>query len=142
MIFNWLQIAITAGLTLLVAYGLHSLDIDRIEAKQAKTIQSQIAFDIMQCQKQKEITKGANDDLQNKYDALAAQYQRLQQRPAKTVYIARSTVSSDGKTSSSKLPDGNGVSDQSLYNFANRCEKTRLQLINLQEFNIKTWKSL
>lgn len=61
---NWLIIGITAAVVSFIGYGLHSWDIDRLEAKHVKELNAQIEFDKQQCKAGKQITERTSSDFQ------------------------------------------------------------------------------
>ena len=67
---NYLTIGATAILTALIAYGLHSFDVNRINAKHLKEMTRQNDALVAQCDHDKNITKRVSHDLQKNLSTL------------------------------------------------------------------------
>lgn len=139
---NWktiLAVILTAGL----AYGLHALDVYRLEDEQRAAVAAQLKTDTEACDKAKEITKGVSDGLQKNLDDLSLAYAAVKRvRPNACVVVrpANATKRNDAATGSAipARPDG-GVNSDDLYAFANDAETDRLKLTACQSFITQTW---
>lgn len=139
---NWLSAAAGAILTALVGYGLHSLDVDRINAKHEKAMTAQAESLNKQCADQQAITERVSNDYQNKVADLG---KRLD--AARRLYSGNACLTVTGHAASgyddaaaANKPAGQGAGRNSTIDinkyidFAAEGEKYRLQLLACQSY--------
>lgn len=136
---SWIQIAGGAAAAFALSFLLNTVEVDHIEAKQRQALADQKTQLEQKCKDDQAITKGANDELQKKYNSIAgklAASKRLQ--PAHCIIVA-----SSGETISAGSGVGhagqNGISTDWLYEYAAECETYRTQRISLEKFIDDTW---
>lgn len=136
MIFPWyIPAAGAAIITSMIAYGAHSLDVNRIEAKAAKELKDQVTFDINKCESSTKSTRDDNEHYQKAIASRDALITELSKRPAKCLYISRAT--NNTKSGSVQSGQGNGLPDSVLHRFSGFCEADRAGLETLQQHNDK-----
>lgn len=134
MIFAWPQIIAASVLTVLICYGLHSLDIDRVQSKAASTLASQMQFDIKQCESQKQITSKSETDYETAIAQRDADIKRLRNQPTKLVYITKPASSSNAANQPNQPSSANAIDSGRLYDFSGECEADRIKVNILQSF--------
>ena len=143
LISNWktiLGVIATAS----IAWMLHSLDVNRIEAAQREALAEQVKVDTNVCNADKAITEGVSNDYQKKVTDLGNQLAALKLRePSRCISVSPAKPSCRGNASpKSSEPSGtDGVTSYALYDYASDAEKYRIQLISCQDFISKTWAS-
>lgn len=130
-------IAIPAVLvTAFIAFGLHRLDVARIEARNVKAMDAQKAQLIAECEKAQQITEGVSHDYQEQLYALSRELdtlKRVHSHP-ECVPIAKPSAGCNGTTSTGKPIEAHGLRTDWLYDFAAEAERYRIQLIACQNF--------
>ncbi len=131
------RIAIMAALALLalgggIKIGLYIGNAEKVHAlsQQAKSLKEQ-------CDKDKAITKEANDDLQGKLNAINAKRNSERLQGSFCVPLTKPSINSP---SGAKHARQAGIELQWLYDYAAECEEYRSDVIVLQEFQDKVWK--
>lgn len=146
LITNWkwiLSATVSTIATAGLAYLLHTVDVDRLEAEQRQAIIDQKTADTKSCNDDKAITEGVSHAYQDKLSALTDQLNTLQRvRPNVCIHIAAKPAAGHNAASGTTKPaDTHGTVDSaSLYDFAGESEKYRLQLLGCQQFINETWK--
>lgn len=138
---KWLFAGGGALATALIAYGLHSFDVNRIEANHAKALKAQAVALNDQCEKQKAITEKVSNDYQNKISDLnrrIADARRLHGHNA-CIAIKSNTSGRHDATASGGVASGQGAGGYSIdinqyIDFASEGEKYRIQLLACQDF--------
>lgn len=144
MIFliTWWKAIAGAGVALLIAFALHSLDVGRLEIKHAAALSAQQTTLEAKCRTDKAITEGVSNELQKKLSDRTRQLNALRVRPPRCIpVIADAAAGHDAAPAGEKLPDKNGLPSSVLYDLAADAEKTGLQLDACQGFVKKTWES-
>lgn len=142
LISNWktiLGVVATAAL----AYLLHTVDVDRLEAQQRQAVADQVNADTKSCNADKAITQGVSHDYETKITGLTAQLNDLQRvRPNVCVTIAPHAAGGHDATTGTSKPANThgGVDSDALYALAAEGERYRLQLSACQDFITQTWK--
>lgn len=143
MIIPWWLSALAGAISAsILAFFIADWDIHRIEVNNDKAIASQIVFDIKKCELEKQITKGANDDLQNENATLKSQLDTAKLRVGTRCIMPVTKPAGLGHAADSpaKLPTPDaGITTTALLDFAASCEQTRLYLINLRKFDATVW---
>jgi len=134
LLSNWKVIS-AAALAFAMAYMLHSIDINRIEAKHKQALAAQVIFDITQCSNSKQPTKEGNENYQKLIADRDATIASLSKRPARCLYVNR--AANDPKSGSIQPGEGNGLPSEVLYRFSGFCEADRAGLDTLQQYNEK-----
>lgn len=141
LLTNW-KTVLGVVVTCILAYGLHALDVYRIEDQQRAALAAQADALVKQCDAEKKITKEVSDGYQKQLDAVATELARVKRvRPATCVVVSASTPT-HGRNETpvpNKLARQDGVTSDALYDFASEAEGYRLQLIACQDFVNKTW---
>lgn len=139
-ILNWFQICIGAVGAFALSFLLHTIDVSFIEASWRHKLDDQKIALEKQCNDDKAITKGTNDDLQKAYDSIAGKL-----AASKRMQPARCVIPASGKA---EPPAGgaehagqNGISTDWLRDYAAECETYRSQRIGLEKFIDDTWKA-
>lgn len=132
---NWIMVALGAIPTAILAFLLHTLDVDHLKHKQETELVAQQAADKQVCDSDKAITKESNDALQKDHDAIAARLTQLLQSPATCVSISQpAQLPSSGQ---SKHAGSHGISSSWLRSFAATCEGYREELNTCIDFTTK-----
>lgn len=140
LLTNWKTLVGMFG-TAALAYLLHTVDVDRIEAQQRAAITAQQDADKTKCDNAKKITEGVSHDYQVKLSSLSAQLASIKRlRPARciAVPITSPATGRDAAPSGAELPRQDGITSDALYDFANAAERVRLQLVGCQSFVTQT----
>ena len=138
---NWktiLAVVFTAAL----AYGLHALDVYRLEDQQRSEIAAQVKADNDQCSKDKAITKGVSDAYEKQISSLDSELNSIKRvRPSACLIVqsSRSAKRNNAASGVAKPSQQNGVDSDALYDFARDSEGYRIQLIACQSFIQQTW---
>lgn len=125
-----------ALITALISFGLHKIDMARIEAKQVKALAAQEAQLTAACQKAQKITEEISHDYQEQLSAFnrkLAALKRVRTNP-QCVPIADAAARHDGAANTDKLSGPRGLRPDWLYDTAAEADQYRLQLIACQEF--------
>lgn len=135
---SWIQVGAGAIGAFALSFLLHNADVRRIEASwQDKLDQQKVDLE-KKCKADQAITKGANDDLQKKYDSIAGKL-----AVAKRLQPARCIVPASSKTIAPGGGNGhagqNGISSDWLRDYAAECETYRTQRVTLEKFIDDTW---
>lgn len=137
----WIAVVVTA----VVALGLHSLSINRIERTQEKALADlQIKIE-ERCEAEKKLTEGIAHDLQSKVSDLNSRVANLKRlRPSNCVPITPDAARvRNEKTGDAGLPRSNGgalgIESDALFDFARDAEEVGLQLDACQDFIEKAW---
>ena len=142
LISNW-KVILAVIATAALAYMLHTVSVYRLEAQQRAALTDQATKLQGQCDADKAITKGVSDDYQKKLDVLNDQLDALRVREAARCIAVSTPVAASGRhgTAGTAKPAGqNGVTAQTLYDFAGEAERYRIQLISCQLFIMETWQ--
>lgn len=141
MIINWPQAIIVAIIVALAGFGLHSLDVWRLDAQHQSdlTAQAKALRDI--CDNNSDITKEVDYATQSQISNLNTQYLSLERlRDSACPMSITSPPSGDnGAASGGKLAHKNAPTINALLDIAHDGEKYRLQLKGCQDFIKKTW---
>lgn len=114
----------------------------RYTALQLETVQGQLETansTISEHEKNKAITEEVANEYEATIAGLSADVKRLQQRPMRCHAVAGQGGGTDAAATATKLPSGNGIRSDWLYDFAGRCEAERLKVIGLQNFINRTY---
>ena len=141
LLANWktiLGIVATAAL----AYLLHTMDVNRLEAKERADIAAQQTADAQSCNADKKITEEVSHDYEAKIRALNSQLDAIRLRPNVCVTVAPRPAAGRNATASVSKParQNAGVDSDALFSIAAEGEHYRLQLIACQAFVTDTWK--
>lgn len=127
-----------------LAWLLHMVDVNRIEARQRDALQEQATALQEQCNADKKLTEGVENDYQKQVNALNGTIDALRLRkPARCVpvRVAVPAKRPDATTPEPKLPIGDGIGSEYLIDYAARAEECRLKLMGLQGFVNQVWKA-
>ncbi len=130
---SWIQVGAGAIGAFIISYGLHDLDVSRLEyvhrTEMAKLQKDMVAA----CESQKKLTQEANDALQTTNEAIAAKLAAAKRlHPAHCVAIAGNlAIDSGGGPEHAGL---HGISSDWLRDYAARCELYRSEVIVLNDF--------
>lgn len=123
-------------ITAFAAFGLHRLDVARLEAKQLRTLAAQEKKLNEACDKAQHITEGVSHDYQTQLSALnvkLAALKRVRTKPG-CVPVTDAAARHDGATNAEKLSGPRGLRPNWLYDTAAEADRYRLQLIACQDF--------
>lgn len=125
-----------AVLTALVAFGVHKLDVVRLEDKQIKALAAQQKQLVAACDKAQKITEEVSHDYQEQLYALGRQLDHLKRvrTTSQCVPTTGGPAGRDGTPTGGKLSGTHGVRTDWLYDYAAKAEQVRLQLIACQNF--------
>lgn len=140
-ITNWKLLA-GAIPAFVLAYFLHSLDVDRINNRAREQLINQVKFDNAQCEKDKQITKETADDLQQKnatlqHDLVAAKLRR----PAHCVVPSTNSTGGINGSGGAANAATYGLSSEWLLDFAAEGNGYQNQVTAWQEFWAKIQKA-
>ena len=143
LILNYWQIGVTAVLTGLIAFGLHSLDVGYLNsANQAKLDAQQKAL-VLNCNAIQQQSVKVSHDFQTKLNNLTLERDALRLRGNNQSSLPNivSTARRDATSTGQGHASGNARDNrQELYDFAAKAEKYRLQLKSCQSFITLTTK--
>lgn len=135
LIFNYWQIGITAVLTAVVAYGLHSLDVGYLNASNQAKLGAQQKALVQSCNVIQQQIGGLSHEYQINLNNLDGERDALRLRGNNTSPMP-SVIPTPGRNAT---PAGQGYAAgnagdhrQELYDFAAKAEKYRLQLKSCQ----------
>jgi len=143
---NPLAIKIIAGLSLAFVLYIgwnHYRDV-RADRDRYKTERNQARVDLQQCNDDKVLTEKASHDFQTKFAGVRRQLDRLnsvRERARCVAVTAEPAARPDGTGAGEVVPGRSGINSGWLYDFAARCEETRLKAQGLQQFNTEVWNS-
>ncbi len=130
----WLSAAAGAIVALIIGYMAHSLDINRIEAKQESAIEAQKTADITQCNKNTQPAIVSDSDaLQSCNNNLNACDNLLRQQPATCVPVYRA-ASCTKTANSAALRSSYGLTSGAIEAHNSFC-KSQIEYLN----SAKTW---
>ncbi len=134
---NWKLIGIGIAIVAVFLSGW-TVNGYRWQVKLETAVEAQKQADEKQCKDDQAITKGANDDLQTKYDAIARKL-----AAAKRVQPAKCVLPLTGKADIGSGGNGyagqNGISTDWLRDYAAECETYRSQRTALGKFIDDVW---
>lgn len=130
----WLTTLIGAISATIVSFFVGYWYVGHLKAEQAAALASQIKFDISQCQDSKNITTNADKTYEDLYNAASLELNRLRSQPATCVHVTKSTSSGHATHKPNKPHNSDGISSQSLYDYAGQAETDRIKVITLQQF--------
>ena len=142
LLANWKSVLSVAA-TAILAYGLHALDVYRLEDKARADLSEQATVLENACKADKAITEGVSHDYEGKISALNDQLAALSRvRPSSCVVVqpSRAARRHDAAASTAKPSVADGVTSDALFGFARDAEAFRLQLMACQAFISETWK--
>lgn len=129
--------------TAALAYLLHTVDVDRIEANNAATIKTQIESDTKTCATAQNITKGTDDALTSKTNGLDTDYLAALNSLREQSAASHNSPAASGVNHGTACPSihvcKNGVDAGALLSYAKDAEHYRLQLSSCQSFITETW---
>lgn len=127
----------------LIAAALHWLDVAYIvEPRHKAELEAQQTALIDQCNAAKKLTEEASNEYQKNLSNLDKQLATLRMRkPARCVPVARVAGGPHDHAEPTKLLGPYGLSSEWAFEYAGDAEKTRLQLIGLQDFIKKVWNN-
>lgn len=137
-LISW-QIIPAIILTFLICLGLHTLDVDRIEAKSVQTVANQVTFDIKKCEAEKQITTNVSKDYETQINILNGQLDSLRRQPSKCVPVSQPAARCNATTKQPITAKPDGISSAWLYSYAGEAESYRLRLIACQSFISQVW---
>lgn len=126
-----------------LAWLLHMVDVNRIEARQRDALQEQATVLQDKCDADKKLTEGIENDYQKQVNALNSTINALRLRKLARCVPVRDAVPAkrpNAAPTGAKLPERDGVSSEYLIDYAGRAEECRLKLITLQGFVTQVWK--
>lgn len=143
--FSNIASAATGGLLIgLVAFGLHSCDVDKINAKHKTAMEEakkqcdgeKLALQT-QCKDDATLTGGISYDYQNIIAGGNADYadllQRYQNNPIELFQSAPAGRGTDATDKQDQPRKASGITPAKYFGFANECETDRGKVIGLQE---------
>jgi hypothetical protein len=136
---NWLTFAFGFIVAAALAFGLHSLDIWRIDAAQKDALAAQAATINSQCNADKKLVEGVSHDYQNRLSAADVELNRLRAATAVCVPVASTSPGCDGAAGRARPSRPNGITAQALLDYAADYKKEHEQLIACQNFVNKVW---
>lgn len=145
MLLKYWQPLLAFVLTAVIAFSLHSWDVDRINAKHKLALKDAVEAATKaandECAKDKQITTEVSNEYQNKIANLTVQLNRIKRlyNSSKCVPITRPTERRDAAPSEGKPAGQSGVSSGWIVDIAGEGEQYRLQLLACQDFITKTW---
>lgn len=138
LIKNWKLVA-TAGVTMSVAFLLHTVSVSWIETSHIQALKDQKKALIAQCQKDQALTREVSDEYQSQIAALDRQLRELNSLPKHCVPISSSPGGRDGTPVQGEHGRPHGVTSYALFDFAGDAERYRLRLIACQSFIKKAY---
>ncbi len=139
-IISGFNIALGAIPALLIAWLLHTVDVDRIEAKQAAALASQKTALETSCAEDKAITEKANADLQKDRDAIAAERDRLEQLHPSTCIVVPTPEQAHKVAGKAGCPTAHGTTTSAFRDYAADYRTCQVELKHTYEFIDDTWK--
>lgn len=133
---NWKTVLGGIGIVS-IAWMLHSLDVNRIEANHREELSAQAKAQFEQCRAEKAITEEVSNDYQKKLASLTASYnslRKLYNGRCVAVSNTESTVGHNAASAGSQLSGSHGIYAGYLIDFAYDAEQVRLRLIGCQDF--------
>lgn len=134
MIFlKYWQPIVSAILTAVVAFGLHSLAIGFTQAHHDRELLEQRRNLEEKCAEDKAFLQKAGENYESKISVLNSRIRALSRvRPTCIMPVTPGlNVATEGNQG---FPIGNGISSEWLIQFAGRCEREAIKLDSLQEF--------
>lgn len=137
MFLAYWQPIVATILTFILSYGLHRLDVYRLEDNQRQALEEQSVSLQNNCKKVQAITEGVSNDYHKKIINLNASLVALKRvQPSRCVPL--STANATRGNNDSNTPSINagqdGVTSEALIDFAGDAERYRLQLNACQAF--------
>lgn len=131
---NW-AVILSSMATAALSYMLHSLDVNRIESNHRQELSKQATALNNECAKDKAITEGVSNEYQKHLGDLNKRYNALRVQHSRCVAVSTSGAPyGHNATPTGGLSKQNGVTSESLLEFARDCEQVRGQLIGCQSF--------
>jgi hypothetical protein len=136
---NWIPIALGAASAFALSFLLHTVDVDRLEEKQAIALATQKTAMEKSCAEDKAITQGANDALQKNINIISSKLAASKRvHPANCLLAA--PIKTDTSSGGGQHAGQNGISSDWLRDYAAECETYRQQRIVLEKFIDNTWE--
>ena len=142
LIANWKSV-LSVFATAFLAYGLHALDVYRLEDKERADLSEQATVLTNACKADKAITEGVSHEYEGKIFALNQQLDAIKRvRPTSCIVVqpSRAARGRDAASSTAKPARPDGITSDALLDFARDAEQYRLQLTACQAFIAETWK--
>lgn len=138
---NWLPLGLSATLTAVIAFGLHTLAVDWIEASYERKLTEQKTVLTQQCEAAKATTEEVSRELQTQLsvrDASLADARRLLNKQCAAPVVVHTAARHDGSTAAGELRVSDGsrleADGNELLDIAGDAEAVRLRLIACQSF--------
>lgn len=137
---NW-RYALTAFSSLTIAYLLHTADVHRIEANQARLMEVRAAEIRAECTRDKQITTEVAHEYETKVTTLHSQLARLKRVLASSTCVPVTVAAPElhGQGGGDKHAGPYGVTVDSLLEYGADAETYRIKLTACQDFIRKTW---
>lgn len=137
---SWVTGIAAAVVAALACFGLHYLDVQRINLVHQAALDTQKSNLLADCNADKKLTEEASHVYQTDLDDLSKRAAERLRQPAACVPITPAAAGYPSAASPGKSVQPNGLSTQWLYDYADEAEKYRLQLRSCQKFIKDTWK--
>lgn len=133
-VLSWLQIGLGAAAAFALSWLLHTVDVDRIEAAQRAALEAQSKSLNDACEKDKALTKDANDGLQKQYSIINTRRDVIDGvlLPNCTAYVP--AYSSKPVAAGQQHAGQHGLSTKWLKHYAAQCETYRQERVALEAF--------
>lgn len=132
MPLNWIPIGIGAVAAFALSWLLHTVDVGFIEARHKTELTAQENALHEACDKDKAITKEANDELQNQVNIIARKLTAAKR--VRSDCIVPLASSPQPTPSGGEHAGTHGVTSDALFEYAADCETYRQQRITLEGF--------
>lgn len=133
---NWRLFAKAAGYVAVFMAGYY-VSSQFAEGRLKRALEAQQTALEQQCKDDKAITEGGNNELQKKYNAIAAKLKRVQSAHC----IVPATGETQPSTSGGGHAGKNGLSTNWLGEYAAECERYRQERLTLEQFEAEVWKA-
>jgi hypothetical protein len=143
LLANW-RLVLTGASVAVLAYGLHTLDVYRIEDRHRVAMEAQAQAMAQKCKDDKTITQGVSNAYQKKLADLNRRYRdlgRVQQHECVALSASGPSGGRDAASPSGGHVYAHAVDPSQLFEYADDAERIRLQLIACQSFVSGTWAS-
>lgn len=141
-LLKYWQIGAGAVGAFVLAWMLHSLDVNRIESNQRDALAAQETKLAAACEASKAITTEVSNAYQDQIADLNAKLLSVKRlRPSRCIALSAPVPAGgrDATPTGAEPARTDGINSDALYDFAGEAEKYRLQLIACQKFIVKVW---
>lgn len=128
--------------TAAIGWLLHVADVDILKHRQAVALADLNNQLVAQCERDKAITKEANDDLQRQKDIISNRLNDALRVQPSLCIVPQPAHAADTAASGAKHAgqNGRGINSSWLRRYAAECETYRQQRLTLEKFIDEVWK--